>query len=148
MVWGYMAASGVGELVFIEGNMDKCGYLYILQGNLKKRTENLNVGENYYFQHDSDPKHTAEIVRLWLLYSTPHTLKAPVLSADLNPIEHLLRELEDRTRRHHISSKSQLKELLLTEWHNIGAETTRKLVQSMPKRLREVIYRRDWHTKY
>lgn len=71
MVWGCMAASGVGELVFIEGNMDKYMYMNILKENVKKSAEKLGLSPVYYFQQDNDPKHTAEVVRLWLLYNTP-----------------------------------------------------------------------------
>lgn len=37
MMWGCMSSAGVGELVFIEGVMDKAYYLSILKENLKKK---------------------------------------------------------------------------------------------------------------
>ncbi|GFX43930.1 transposable element Tc1 transposase [Trichonephila clavipes] len=71
MVWGAMAATGVGNLVFIDGNMNKFGYLKILQSNLHPSVQKLGLGSNFVFQQDNDPKHTAKIVKEWLLYRTP-----------------------------------------------------------------------------
>ena len=78
---GCMAASGVGELVFIDGTMDR-----FVQQNLKKSATKLGLADDLYFQQDNDPKHTAERVRLWIVYNTPNTLKTPPQSTDLNPI--------------------------------------------------------------
>ena len=47
MIWGYMSASGAGELVFIEGNMKKEDYLHLLQHNLVKSAENLGIEREF-----------------------------------------------------------------------------------------------------
>lgn len=148
MVWGCMAASDVGELVFIEDTMDKMRYLEILKENLKKSAEKLGLGNNFYFQQDNDLKHTAYVVRQWISFNIPHILGTPPQSPDLNPIEHLWEELEKRVRTHNISSKAQLKQVLLDEWKKISAEITKKLVYSMQNRLKEVIRRKGHPTKY
>lgn len=70
MVWGCMATTGVGKLVFIDGIMDKTVYLDILKENLKVSAEKLELPSRWIFQQDNDPKHTAHTVREWLLYNT------------------------------------------------------------------------------
>lgn len=148
LVWGCMASAGVGELVFIDSIMDKHIYLDILKNNLAKSAEKLKLGNDWYFQQDNDPKHTAYTVRQWIVYNTPHTLPTPPQSPDLNPIEHLWDELERRIRKHHITSKSMLKEILKEEWTKIEPETTRKLVHSMHSRIIEVLRRKGQNTSY
>ena len=65
-------------------------------------------------------------------YNVAHTLLTPPQSPYLNPIEHLWIDLETRIRKHYITNKNQLKDLLLEEWNKIQAEFTSKLVHSMP----------------
>lgn len=148
MVWGCMSADGVGNLAFIESTMNQYGYLDILKQHLQQSAEKLGLGSYYQFQHDNDPKHTALNVKLWLLYNTPKRLHTPPQSPDLNPIENLWWELEKRVQKHHVTSKSELKAALIQEWSNISSSITNKLVQSMPKRLREVIKAKGLSTKY
>ncbi|KAH8245626.1 hypothetical protein KR032_001767, partial [Drosophila birchii] len=57
MVWDCMAASRVGYLVFIEGNMDKHMYLKILKDNLEDSAMKLGLEDNFRFYQDNDPKH-------------------------------------------------------------------------------------------
>ncbi|KOX74792.1 hypothetical protein WN51_00399 [Melipona quadrifasciata] len=59
-----MASPGVGKLVFIDDTMDKIVYLNILKENLKESAAKLALRQNFYFQSDNDPKHTAHIVRI------------------------------------------------------------------------------------
>lgn len=148
IVWGCMSAAGVGELEFIDGIMDKRYYMDILKRNVKKSAEKLKLPDSFTFQHDNDPKHTAYDVRMWLAHHIKHTLPHPPQSPDLNPIEHLWEELDRRVKKRSISTKAELKVALMEEWQNIGAETTQKLVSSMPNRLEAVIKQKGLATKY
>ncbi|KAJ8870164.1 hypothetical protein PR048_029177 [Dryococelus australis] len=78
------------------------------------------MANEFFFQQDSDPKHTAELVRMWIILNIPHEPQSP----KLNSIE-LLREYLGRlVRQHSITSKDQPKAVLLQEWHAIGATFT------------------------
>ncbi|GBO14001.1 hypothetical protein AVEN_131379-1 [Araneus ventricosus] len=87
-------------------------------------------------------------VRLWLLYNCRKVIKTPPYSPDLNPIENVWHELEKRTRKHDISSKEQLKAVLTEEWNKTEHSYTKKLVESMPKRIKSVISAKGYPTKY
>ncbi|GFW43896.1 hypothetical protein TNCV_4786071 [Trichonephila clavipes] len=69
-------------------------------------------------------------------------------SPDLNVIDHLWSHLERSVQKHQITSKEQLKTVLQEEWLNIVPETTRHLVESMPRRLEAVISAKGYATKY
>ncbi|GFY35544.1 transposable element Tcb2 transposase [Trichonephila clavipes] len=108
----------------------------------------LGLESPFRFQHDNDPKHTAKIVKLWLLCNVPNQLHKPPQSPDLNSTEHLWGLLERKIRQHNISSKDMLNSVLNDEWEKIRAEEVTKLVNSMPKRLQEVLERRGYPTYY
>ncbi|GBM91035.1 Transposable element Tc1 transposase [Araneus ventricosus] len=126
LVWGCRSASGLGNLIFIDGLMNQALYLNILRDNLKLSAQNLGIGNNFVFYQDNDPKHTALNVRLWCLYNCPQNLKTPPQSPNLNTIEHIWRELEVRVRKRDIETKSKLKTVMLEEWMNVDAEITKK----------------------
>lgn len=148
MVWGAVAASGVGNLVFVEGNMDRYQYKYILEQNLGASVNNLNLGESWIFQQDNDPKHTAHVVKEWLLYYAPRQLHTPPQSPDLNVIEHVWEILERKIRKHAITSAPMLKNMLQEEWLRITPIELENLVASMPRRLQAVIDANGGPTKY
>ncbi|GFS93076.1 transposable element Tcb1 transposase [Trichonephila clavipes] len=146
LVWGCMSAGGVRELAFIDGIMDKHVYLRILKNNLEKSASKLGLG--FIFQQDNDPKHTAKIVQLYLLYHCRKQLHTPTQSPDLNVIENLWSQLEKAVHEHEITSKEVLKKVLREEWAKLSVETTKTLVESMPRRLQAVIQAKGYATKY
>ena len=58
MVWGCMSASDVGELHFIEGNINSNMYCEILQQSMTPSLQKL--GRRAVFQNDNDSKHTSK----------------------------------------------------------------------------------------
>lgn len=148
MVWGCISAKGVGNLVFIDGIMNKESYLNILKENLRQSAERMGILQTFKFYQDNDPKHKAHIVREWLPYNCPKVIQTPPQSPDLNPIENLWDELDRRVRENPVSSVSALKARLQEEWSKIGTDYTQKIIRNMPQRLNGVITNQGYPTKY
>jgi len=148
LVWGCMAASGVGNLVFIDGHMTAAMYVDILRANLRASARKLGLEYTFRFQQDNDPKHTALFTREFLLYNAPRRLLTPPQSPDMNVIENLWSLLEVEVRKRRISNRGDLKNALQAAWSNICPRVTANLVDSMPRRLQAVIDANGMHTKY
>lgn len=58
-----MAASSVGNSVFIDLTMNKWLYLKILNSNLKQSADKLDLEKSFILQQYNDPKHITHILR-------------------------------------------------------------------------------------
>ena len=122
-------------------------YRDILQKKLLESVKRLNLGRNWVLQHDNDPKHRVHIVTKWLDEKGVERLKWPSFSPDLNSIEHICDEVERRMRKKP-KNEFELKQALLKACYDIGNEVTKKLVDSFPNRLHEVIRMNGYPTRY
>ena len=105
-------------------------------------------GENYIFQHDNDPKHTATIVKQYLRNQQMEVLPWPAQSPDLNPIENLWSELDRRVDKRECKSEEELFECLKKAWANLDYGYLAKLIESMPKRCNRIIKSRGYPISY
>ncbi|GFU91521.1 transposable element Tc1 transposase [Trichonephila clavipes] len=75
-------------------------------------------------------------------------LHTPPQSSDINVIENLWAILETAVQKHQIRSKAHLKQVLQEEWDKISSDTTKKLVESVPRHLEDIIKAKGHATKY
>jgi hypothetical protein len=145
-----MAAKGVGDLTQVTGIMRKEDYIGILENHLKESAKKAKLGRRFVFQQDNDPKHTAKIVKNWFQTNKIDVLSWPAQSPDLNPIENLWSHLDAKVRALSTKPKnaSELMQFLQEQWELISPDFTQKLVNSMPKRIAEVIRVKGHHIPY
>ena len=66
----------------------------------------------------------------------------------MNRIEHLWDEVERRMKKEQLKNENELKEALSRLWNGIEKGTLRKLVDSVPNRLNEVLRMRGYLIRY
>ena len=150
MAWGCFAAAGVGRIHKVVAVMKKEQYVDILQNQMRPSMQDLFGDQHAVFMHDNDPKHTANLTKEWLNTNQYVVLTWPAQSPDLNPIENLWAILKQK--RHDVdlrpSNEQQLWQVCREAWDLITPADCRKLVQSMPARIKAVIKAKGGATKY
>lgn len=148
MVWGCMAASGVGRLHIVDGMVNGAKYITILQKYMVPSAEQLFPGD-FLFQDDNAPCHRSKLVINWKRQNKIKTLDWPAQSPDLNPIENLWYKVALEISKRQPTSKRELIESLIAAWNRVVThDHLIKLVHSMPTRCRQVIKSKGWPTKY
>jgi len=89
MVWGCFTYSGLGPLVRLEGRINAVAYIDVLDNHLLGFIDDLGDEEEYLFQEDNAPIHTARVATEWKRDNDIETLPWPAQSPDMNPIENL-----------------------------------------------------------
>ena len=102
-------------------------------------------GEGHFlFQHYNAPMHKARFMQKWFVEIGVEELDCPAQRPDLNPIEHLWNELECRlrARSNFPTSVPDLTNALVAEWKKIPAAMFQHLVESLHRRVEDVIQQR------
>ena len=151
MLWGCFGWDGVGYSCKIDGRMDATLYVFILEDELQLSLQHWGKKiEEEVFQQDNDPKHTSQKAKNW---SNDHSFEVmvwPPQSPDLNPIEHLWRILKRKLAAYPEAPQGmeELWQRVQVEWEKIGVEECRKLIESMPARVKAVLKAKGGYTKY
>ncbi|KAG2463316.1 TCB1 transposase, partial [Polypterus senegalus] len=148
MLWGCFVAAGTGRLVSIKGKMTAAMYRDILDENLLQSALYLRLGRRFTFQQDNDNKHTAKISKEWLQDNSVNVLEWPSQSPDLNPMEHLWRDLKMAVHRRFPANLMGLERCCKEEWTKLAKDRCAKLVALYSKRLEAVIAAKGALTKY
>lgn len=151
MIWGCMAAKGVGTAFVCTGRMNSATYVNMLEQVLEPSITKIFAEEerkNVIFQQDNAPCHTARASTAWFLENGIRVLDWPPQSPDLNPIEHLWSILKKRVHNRKSASKRELENVIMQEWNSLPSATCQKLVHSMPRRIAAVLRAKGGPTKY
>jgi hypothetical protein len=111
---------------------------------------NLFPENDYVFQQDNCPVHTANIVSEWFTDNDISLLNWPSRSPDLNPMENVWAELVKTIKRQNVRPQNaqQLLEILTNAWETITQNYCLGLCNSMTRRLTAVITKNGAMTKY
>lgn len=145
MVWGCFSSYGMGPLHRIEGIMDKYMYKDILK-NVMEQYADEYLPLKHIFQHDNVPKHASKIVKQWLEMSKIEVMLWPSQSPDLNPIGNLWEIVDRQIRNENYTNKDQLFRALERAWSQIDDKIIANLIESMPRRCRDVINANGYYT--
>ncbi len=123
-----------GQDDWLQSREDECGQVQdILDENLLQSAQDLRLGRRFTFQQDNDPKHTAKITKEWLHNNSVTVLEWPSQSPDLNPIEHLWRDLKMAVHQRLPPNLTELERICNEEWQRIPKSRCEKLVASSQK---------------
>jgi len=147
MLWGCFNSTGVGELHVIEGIMNSNIYIRILSDHMIPFSRRL-FQNDFIFQQDNDPKHKAKKVLAYLASRDIVLLDWPSQSPDLNPIENLWHKLKTLVNAEKINKKADLVGGIKRCWESIGGDYCRSLVESMPRRMDELVRNKGQWTHY
>jgi transposase len=151
MVWGCMTWEGVGLACKINGKMDAQLYVQIMEEELQQTLEFYGkTPDDIIFQQDNDPKHTSRRAKEWFQNHGFEVMVWPAQSPDLNPIEHLWFILKRRLAEYPEPPKGilELWERIQVEWEKIEVAQCQNLIESMPRRVQEVISAKGGYTSY
>uniref|UniRef100_A0AAZ3PPQ2 Tc1-like transposase DDE domain-containing protein n=1 Tax=Oncorhynchus tshawytscha TaxID=74940 RepID=A0AAZ3PPQ2_ONCTS len=96
----------------------------------------------------NDPKYTAKTTQEWLRDKSLNVLEWPSQSPDLNPIEHLWRDLKIAVQRRSPSNLTELHRVCREEREKLPKYRCVKLVASYPRRIEAEITGNSASTKY
>jgi transposase len=148
MVWGCFSWNGVGDLYRINGIMKAENYKQILIHYMRPSAAKLFQDNNYIFQQDNDPKHTANVIKKYLSNHEIQCLQWLAQSTDLNPIENLWSILDSNLSTRNPSNEAELFQILKDGWKNLSIDTLHNLVESMNRRCQAVIESNGMPTRY
>ena len=135
------------NLIVVQGNLIAQGYInQILQPEADPFPQRHGPAT---LMHDNARPHVARICRQFLNRNNVNVLSWPVMSPDMNPIEHIWDYLGRKVRaRGNLHNLRDLKNALTQECNNIPNVVIRRYVSSMRGCLATCINSRGCHSRY
>jgi hypothetical protein len=140
MVWAAFGFNGKTQIIFLNGRQKAADYIRVLADHLLPFGGEIG-GRSWNFQQDNAPIHTAGLTKTWFRDNSVVDLNWPSRSPDLNPIDNLWGILVRRVYANGLqfNSVTELRAEIVNCWNSIADSELKNLVESMPKRLIEVL---------
>jgi transposase len=151
MVWAGIGSKGKTRLFKIEQGvrLNSEGYQELLSKALPSIERMWPQRDRWILMQDGAPCHRARATMEFLKSKGVRVLHPwPANSPDLNPIENMWHILKDTVYRHKFTTVEELWSILKQEWAAISKTQVKKLIDSMPRRLKSVVESNGAHTKY
>ena len=151
MIWGAMSSNGVGLICKIEDNLNQHSYIKILDKALLVIIEKIEKDdEKVIFCQDNASCQKASFVLKWLKTKSINVLDFPAKSPDLNPIETLWAIIKIKLNQFDNPPEGilELWERVQQVWNEIDNKTCKKLIESVPERIKAVLKSKGRWTKF
>ncbi len=152
MIWSCISHLGVGRLYLLEkgDKFNAARYQHVLETRLIPSAREWFPNGDWFFQDDGAPCHHAKSVKCFLQERNITPLPWwPGQSPDLNPIENLWYRVQRLVEETNPASRNDLISAVIRVWnHIITQEELKKLIDSMPKRIKAVIDAKGHPSKY
>ena len=140
MFWAAISRDFKTELHVVEGAVTARSYIELLREKFVPWLHRQRKGE-YVFQQDNAPAHSAKLTAQFFRDENIEVLTWPANSPDLNPIENLWGVLKRNVDKQRPESLDDLILVAKREWKSIPLSTVRACIDSMHRRLAEVVER-------
>jgi transposase len=149
MVWAGFSSCGLLEIQWGSKNMNSIEYQTILQASLVPYLTKNNK-KKLVFQQDNAPIHRSKSTEGWFNTKKIAVMKWPALSPDLNPMENvwgiMVHRMYSNNKRY--ASVDDLKTAILATWEGVDQTLIHNLIESMKKRIIELIQQKGGPTSY
>jgi transposase len=147
MFWVSLARGRATSLFPIFGTMNNEAYISLLDMKvlpwLKKQRNRGMV-----LQQDNTPAHVSWVTKQFFLTKRLQVLDWPPNSPDLNPIENAWSVLKDKVAVRLPKSLQELEAIAAEEWGKLTKSFFENLIDSVPRRIEQVIARNGGKADY